>query len=201
MQTVRGIRLLQGRCAVHTLLVVRYEHRSRKFEGASARKHGLNSGVSHNERAVCDRRREDEAQLGFLAALGLLERFDGGQEIMADFGTSKARQEAAVLVFVIFLVGVLLGSLGNHVCGGRVGEKQEAGRAAPPTRAQLISEFTREVGLTPDEQNKIGAIIDDTAMQTRALDAPLDAQREKILRQSDNRIRAMLAPEQWPRFE
>jgi hypothetical protein len=119
---------------------------------------------------------------------------------MAGLGTSMTRRDAAVLVFVVFLVGVLLGGTGDRVWNGRFWEKREEG-AARPTRVELVSEFTRELKLTPDEQNKIGAIIDDTATQTRALYAPLDAQRGKILQQSDDRIRAVLRPEELPSFE
>ena len=32
----------------------------------------------------------------------------------------KARREAAALVFVVFLLGVLLGGMGNHLWGSRV---------------------------------------------------------------------------------
>ena len=68
-------------------------------------------------------------------------------------------------------------------------------------RAQLVNEFVREVELTPDQENKVGAIIDDTRAQMRSLYAPLGAQGEKIRRQSDDRIRAILMPEQLSKFE
>jgi Spy/CpxP family protein refolding chaperone len=44
-------------------------------------------------------------------------------------------------------------------------------------------------------------IVDETHGQIRALYAPLDAQREQIRQATRERIRAVLTPEQKPKFE
>ena len=49
---------------------------------------------------------------------------------------SKTRREAALLVFVVFLLGVLLGGLGNHLWGERVWGRQNP--LGSPTRDQLV---------------------------------------------------------------
>jgi len=111
---------------------------------------------------------------------------------MHDLGTSRAVRKAAGLMCVMFLVGILVGTV-----GGRVWERQKEA-AAPHAR---VSDFMRELALTPDQEGKVQAILDDTARRLRALYAPLDSQREQILRQSENQIRAILMPEQLPKFE
>ncbi|HLV96237.1 MAG TPA: hypothetical protein VKS44_13685 [Candidatus Acidoferrales bacterium] len=115
----------------------------------------------------------------------------------------RTRREAAVLVFVVFLLGALVGGVGNHLWGQRVwGGRQEVARhPGQPWRARIVNDFTRELQLTPDQQGKIGDIIDNTRVQVRALYQPLDAQHEQIRQQARARIRAVLTPEQLPKFD
>jgi Spy/CpxP family protein refolding chaperone len=111
--------------------------------------------------------------------------------------TIKARREAAVLFFVVFLLGVLFGAVGGHLWNKRVSGQP----AAHATRGELIRNFSREVRLTPEQEKQLSAIMDDTRTKWQALYAPLDAQREAIRHQGRERIRAMLTPEQQSRFE
>jgi Spy/CpxP family protein refolding chaperone len=114
---------------------------------------------------------------------------------MESANTSRTKREAAVLVCVVFLLGLLVGGVGSHLWGERVWGRQEpAPRQGPPSRARIVNDFTRELQLTPDQQEKIGAIIDDTRVQAQA-------QHEKIRQQGRDRIRAILTPEQLPKFE
>lgn len=112
---------------------------------------------------------------------------------------SKTRSEAAMLVLVVFVLGVLLGGLGNHLWGERVWGRQTS--PAPPSHTQIVSELTHELQLTPDQQQQLGAIVDDTKAKIRAAYAPADAQRDQLRQQGRARIRAILTPEQLPKFE
>lgn len=114
--------------------------------------------------------------------------------------TTKARREAAVLFFVVFLLGVLLGGVGVHLWGQRVwGETTPVN--TNPTRAQVIAQCTHELQLTPDEQKQMIAIIDDTRAKWAALYAPLDPQKEQIRLDGRARIRAILTPKQQLEFD
>jgi flagellar biosynthesis chaperone FliJ len=115
--------------------------------------------------------------------------------------TTKARREAAVLFFVVFLLGVLLGGVGDHLWNRRVSGQPAVWSSGRLTRDDLIRNFSREVQLTPDQEKQLSAIMDDTHAKWQALYAPLDAQREAIRQQARKRIRAMLTPEQQPKFE
>jgi hypothetical protein len=113
----------------------------------------------------------------------------------ADTGKgSKTRREAAGLVFVVFLLGLLVGGVGNHLWGERVWGHQEVPRQGPPPRAQVVNDLTRELQLTPDQQQKIGAIIDDTRAQ-------MLAEHEKLRHEGRARIRAILTADQQPKFD
>ena len=115
--------------------------------------------------------------------------------------TNRARREAAVLFVVVFLLGGIFGGVGDHLWNKRVSGQSAVSSNARPTRDQLIRNFSREVQLTPDQEKQLAAIMDDTRAKWQALNATLDPQREAIRQQGRDRMRAMLTPEQLPRFE
>jgi hypothetical protein len=112
---------------------------------------------------------------------------------------SKTGREAALLVLVVFLLGVLLGGLGNHLWGERVWGRQNPPGA--PTRDQLVNDLTHELQLTAEQQLQLGAIVDDTRAKIHAAYAPADAQREELRQQGRARVRAILTSGQLPKFE
>jgi hypothetical protein len=112
---------------------------------------------------------------------------------------AKTRGEAAILVIVVFLLGALLGGVGNHLWGERVWGKQIS--VAHLSKDQLVSSLTQELQLNADQQQQLGAIIDETKSQIHAIYAPVDVQREALRQNGRARIRAILTPEQKPKFE
>ena len=112
---------------------------------------------------------------------------------------TKKRGEASVLVLVVFLLGALLGGVGNHVWGERVWGKQIIN--TQPTRNEIVGDLTRDLQLTPDQQKQLGSIVDDTRAQWRTLYTTIEPQHEQIRQQSRDRIRAILTPDQKPKFE
>ena len=66
---------------------------------------------------------------------------------------SKTRREAALLVLVVFLLGVLLGGLGNHLWGERVWGRQNP--LGSPTRDQLVNDLTHELQLTATQEQQL----------------------------------------------
>lgn len=116
---------------------------------------------------------------------------------------TRTRREAAILVFVVFVLGLLVGGVGNHFWGQTVwGSRQERlqhnGR---PSRAKVIDDFTRELQLTPDQQNQLGTIIDKTRAEFGAQHEANRQKEEAIRQQAHAQIRAILTPEQAPKFD
>lgn len=109
---------------------------------------------------------------------------------------TKTRREAAVLVVVVFLLGALLGGLATHVWTSHAAQQ-----FGPHGRDQILSQMNRELDFSPQQLQVVTGIVDDTHKEIRALYGPLDGQREQIRQQARARIRAVLAPEQQPKFE
>lgn len=113
---------------------------------------------------------------------------------------SKARLEAAALVGVVFLLGILLGGVANHLWGQRVwGMRNEVTTTAP--QGHLDDELTQELQLTADQQKQIRAISQETQSKWRELYAPLEGRRSEIREQSHDQMRAVLTPDQKPKFD
>jgi hypothetical protein len=110
---------------------------------------------------------------------------------------TKTKSEAGLLVLVVFVLGVLVGGLGNHVWGQRVWGM----RNTRPTRGDFLAEFNQRLDLTPAQQEQVRAIADDTSAQWREIYAPADRKREEIRDVSRARLRAVMTPEQLPKFD
>lgn len=119
--------------------------------------------------------------------------------------TNNARLEAALLVFVVFVLGILLGGVGSHLWDERVEGQVQAQTAAQlnlkPTRNQRVNDLTQRLQLTPEQQKQVAAAIDDTLSKWQTLYAPLDAPREQIRQQGRAGIRAVLRPDQQIKFD
>jgi hypothetical protein len=113
---------------------------------------------------------------------------------------TKGRREAAFLVFVVFLLGIVFGALGNHLWVGHVSGAQPP-LNTKPTRNQVVDDLTQRLQLTPDQQKKVATTIDDTRAKWQALYSPLDAPREQIRQEGRANIRAILTPEQQTKFD
>jgi len=113
----------------------------------------------------------------------------------------KAGLEAAVLFLVVFALGVTFGAIGNHVWNQRAfGEP--AAVNAKPAHGQVMQDLMKTLApLTPAQQQRIDAVIDDTHAQWQALEASADGQREAIRQQGRAKIRATLTPEQQVKFD
>jgi hypothetical protein len=111
--------------------------------------------------------------------------------------TTKARREAAALVAVVFLLGALLGFVGNHLWGERVWGMRD--NPVPPNH--LSVELTQELQLTADQQREMNGIISETQAKWRALYAPLEPQRAEIRELSHEQMRKILSPDQLPKFD
>lgn len=116
---------------------------------------------------------------------------------------TRTRREAAVLVFVVFVLGLLVGGVGNHFWGQTVwGSRQDhPQRNVRPSRAKVVDDFTRELQLTPDQQNQLGTIIDKTRAEFGAQHEANRQKEEAIRQQAHAQIRAILTPEQAPKFD
>jgi Spy/CpxP family protein refolding chaperone len=119
--------------------------------------------------------------------------------------SKNERLEAAFLVFVVFMLGLLLGGVGSHLwderASGQVQAQSSGQLNLKPTRDERVNDLTQRLQLTPEQQKQVASTIDDTLAKWKALYSPLDGQREEIRQQGRASIRAVLTPEQQIKFD
>jgi Spy/CpxP family protein refolding chaperone len=113
---------------------------------------------------------------------------------------AAASRKAALWIAAVFLLGAALGGVSGYVFGHRVS-------AAPPQlsdeakRHQKVAQLTALLTLTPEQQDRLDAIFIDTNTQFQAVHKESDAQIDAVRQKARERIRAVLTPEQLPKFE
>lgn len=113
---------------------------------------------------------------------------------------NKRGREAAVLVFVVFVLGFLVGGVADHIYGVTHAQPKVQFVKERP-KAQVVQEFTTRLNLTADQQKQLSVIIGETRSRWRDLYAPLETQHEQIRQEGRAKIRAMLTPDQLPEFD
>ena len=114
--------------------------------------------------------------------------------------TNQGNRKAVLLVFVLFVLGIALGSVGTYLVTTRVlAAHPQAVPAHSPAHTMEI--FTRDLNLNPDQQSQIQAILNDTRGRYAELHEKLDPEYEQVRHQGRERIRQILTPEQRPKFE
>lgn len=113
---------------------------------------------------------------------------------------NQGNRKAVLLVFVLFVLGIALGSVGTYVVTTRVlAARPQAEVAHNP--AHTMEMFTRDLNLNAGQQNQIRAILNDTRAHYAALHEKLDPEYEQVRQQGRDRIRQLLTPDQRPKFE
>jgi Spy/CpxP family protein refolding chaperone len=110
---------------------------------------------------------------------------------------SKTKSEAGLLVLVVFVLGLLVGGVGNHLWGARVWSSARQDHAGPGHPPPPGPSFSQRMGLSPDQQKQLDQIFDDAHPQFQAL----DNQREALHLQVRDKIRAILTPDQQVKFD
>jgi flagellar basal body-associated protein FliL len=113
---------------------------------------------------------------------------------------NQGSRKAVVLVFVLFVLGIALGSVGTYMVTMRV---QAARPAATLVHnpAHTMAMYTRDLNLNADQQTQIMAILNDMRAGYAALHEKLDPEYERVRQQGRERIRQLLTAEQRPKFE
>ena len=113
----------------------------------------------------------------------------------------EMNRKAALLVIFVFVLGIALGAVGMRLAETRVlGDRvSNHGRAGGPGR--FVEQLSQEVGLTAAQQQQISSILEDTRKKYEETYTTIRPQMEQTRQEGRARIRAILTPEQLPKFE
>jgi Spy/CpxP family protein refolding chaperone len=119
---------------------------------------------------------------------------------------SSAKRRAALWVAVVFVLGAALGG----VFGYFYGHRSTVAAANPPLsepqrRAQRVEQLTQELGLTNDQKQQLDSALSQLHAEYKSIhdqsNQQLNSRMDQARQKGRAQIRAILTPEQKPKFE
>ena len=107
------------------------------------------------------------------------------------------RQKAALWVGVVFLLGAALGGMLGYVFA----HHSYAAMTDQAKRQQKVNHLTQEIGLSNEQKQQLDVILTNVQAQYKAIHKTTDPQIDEVRQKGRERIRAILTPEQKPKFE
>ncbi len=114
---------------------------------------------------------------------------------------TPAKRKAAVWVAIVFLLGAALGGMIGYGYAHRSVAAANAPLPEPARRAHRVEQMTQELGLTSDQAKQLDAILMQWHAEVKTMRDQSDGQIEQLRQKKRNDIRAILTPEQKPKFE
>lgn len=110
------------------------------------------------------------------------------------------KSKAVVLVLMVFVLGCALGALTMHLVQETdlVHARRTTGSPGPK---HFQGQLTRDLGLNPEQQAQLEAILEETRQRYDALYNPLRPQLIAIREEGRDRIRGILTTEQLQQFD
>jgi len=114
---------------------------------------------------------------------------------------TSATRKAALWVGFVFLLGAALGGELGNVFGVHARNVPPPQLTEGEKRAQKVQRLTQELSLAPDQQKEVEAIIASVQAQYKAIRQSTEPQIDEARQKGREQIRAILTPEQKPKFE
>ncbi|HLG18054.1 MAG TPA: hypothetical protein VJH03_26670 [Blastocatellia bacterium] len=113
---------------------------------------------------------------------------------MESRATSKTK--AGFVVLAIFVIGFAAGGLSMNLY-------LRAGGPGPRgnPREFILKKMTDELALAPEQREQIGAVLDETFSRYSEIRKEMEPRMTAVRQQGREKIRAILTPQQVPKFE
>jgi len=113
----------------------------------------------------------------------------------------SASRRAALWVGVVFLLGAALGGTLGYSYAHHLVSAASTTMPEPARRAQRVKQLTELLNLTSDQIQQIDTILLQKHTEAKAVHDQADAQLDQVHQKGRDDIRAILTPEQKPKFE
>jgi len=113
----------------------------------------------------------------------------------------SATRKAALWVGVVFLLGAALGGMIGYGFAHRSVSAASTPLPEPARRAHRVEQLTQLLNLTSTQSQQVDVILMQKHAEAKAIHDQTDAQLEQAHQKGREQIRAILTPEQKPKFE
>jgi len=115
----------------------------------------------------------------------------------------ETRRKAGVWLALVFALGLAIGGVFgyNFAHKSYAAGRPPAALSEPARRAARVAEMTKELGLTPEQTQRLDAVLHQAHEEMKAIHEKSDADVDAVRQKARLEMRAFLTPEQMPRFE
>jgi Spy/CpxP family protein refolding chaperone len=114
--------------------------------------------------------------------------------------TARNKWQVRAAALVVFLLGFAAGALALNAYRSWAREGDDGPRGGGGRRVQFERMLER-LELTGEQNAQVRQIFADAREQMRASRRDSEARIDEMRRQTDERLRAVLSPEQWQKFQ
>src|SRR5215831_11772123 len=114
---------------------------------------------------------------------------------------TPATRKAAIWVVIVFLLGGVAGGMFGYSYAHHSVSAASAPLPEPERRAKRVAELTERLGLSTDQAKQLEAILLDRHTEVKAIHDQSDAQIAQQRQKGRDQVRAILTPDQKPKFE
>ena len=115
---------------------------------------------------------------------------------------NSAKRRAALWVGVVFLIGAALGGVFGYLYGHRsVVAAANPPLSEPARRARRVEQLTQELSLTGAQSKQLDSILSQLHAEYKTIHDQSDTQLNQTRQKGRDQIRAILTPDQKPKFE
>lgn len=113
------------------------------------------------------------------------------------------RQKAGLWLAVVFALGLAIGAVFGYNFAHKsfAAGRPPATMSEPERRAARVAEITKELQLTPDQTQKLDAVLHQAHDEMRAIREKSDADMDAVRQNARSQMRTFLTPEQLPKYE
>jgi Spy/CpxP family protein refolding chaperone len=114
---------------------------------------------------------------------------------------TPATRKAAIWVVVVFLLGAAAGVMLGYGYAHYSVAAANSPQPEPERRAIRVRQLTEELGLTSEQAKQLDAILLQRHTEARTIHEQSDALLDQNRQKGRDQVRAILTPEQKPKFE
>ncbi len=114
---------------------------------------------------------------------------------------TAATRKAALWVGAVFVLGAALGGVLGYLTAHHAASAANQPLSEPERRARRVEQLTRDLSLTPTQSQQLDAILKERHAESKAIHDQTDLQIDQVRQKGRDQIRAILTPEQKPKFE
>jgi Spy/CpxP family protein refolding chaperone len=109
--------------------------------------------------------------------------------------SGKNKWQIRFAVLIIFVIGFVAGGLAVNFYRARPFSP------SPTTMYSRLDRIIDRLNLTPDQDSQVRAIFDDARAQLTEIRKESEPKFHEVRRRTDERLQAVLKPEQWDQFQ